>query len=228
MKNASGDAASRFPALINLLASEFPSGNMPVALEGSDLHHALASLNCALPAFLRTLLVADGTVTMAIEAFYAERIEVKTIRQSLEVLPAPFPMLSVADPENVLYREVILRGCESGQVYASAYSLIRESVIAKNLYHELVAKRVGIGTLLRNTAKGSYREILKMRAGGVHGASLKRQDQLILDNSDFGRRDEDGVGSELVSRTYRVFLDGVPGILITEVFPVSPFSNGLA
>ena len=223
MKNASADAASRFPALIKLLASEFPSGNMPVALEGSELHRALENLNCVLPAFLRTLLVADGTVTMAIEAYYGERIEVKTISQSLEILPAPFPMLSVTDAENVLYREVILRGCESGQVYASAYSLIRESVIATNLYHELVAKRVGIGTLLRNTAKGSYREILKMRTGGIHGASRKSLDRLILDNSDYGSRDEDGAGSELVSRTYRVFLDGVPGILITEVFPVSPY-----
>lgn len=211
MKNSSVDDVGRFPTLIELLAHEFPTGNMPVALEGDDLHHELQSLDCVLPAFLRTLLVADGTVTMAIEAFYAESVEVKTINQSLEVLPRPFPMLSVAGAENVLYREVILRGRESGRVYASAYSLIRESVIATSLYHELVAQRVGIGTLLRNTAKGSYREILNMRAGGIHGASRKNMDQLILTNS------------ELVSRTYRVFLDGVPGILITEVFPVSPY-----
>ena len=211
MKNSSVDDTSRFPALIKLLAIELPAGNTLLALEGVDLHHALQNLNCVLPAFLRTLLVADGTVTMAIEAYYAESVEVKTINQSLEILRGPFPMLSVADSENVLYREVILRGCESGRVYASAYSLIRESVIATSLYHELVAQRVGIGTLLRNTAKGSYREILNMRSGGIHGASRKNLDQLISTNS------------ELVSRTYRVFLDGVPGILITEVFPIAPY-----
>ena len=197
MSTETSKSNERYQQLIELLAKEFSVKALPRPLEGGELHLALKRLNVELPPFLRTLLVADGTVTMAIEAFYAEEVEVKTTTQSLEVLPVPLPMFSCDKGEEVLYREVALRGQRSTRVYASAYSLIRKSVVAEELYDELISERVGIGTLLRNTAKGSYREILSIRAGGF--------------------------GDGFVSRTYCVYLDAKPGILITETFPIEPY-----
>jgi len=161
-----------------------------------------------LPPFLRTLLVADGTVTMALEAFYDEPVDVVTMNQSSEALATSLPALVIEQGEEVLYREVILRGRQSDCVYASAYSLIRKAAVGQSLYQALVEERVGIGTLLRNTAKGSYREILKLRVGGL-GDDL-----------------EIGAGELMVNRTYCVYLDSAPGILITEVFPVSRYMSG--
>jgi len=219
VNNDSVDAGNRFLALINLLVGEVPPGSQAVALEGPGLHAALQGLDRELPPFLRTLLVADGTVTMAIEAYYGESIEVRTINQLAMSLPEAMPMLGVEAATDILYREVILQGSDSGRVYACAYSMIRRSVIADSLYRELVAERVGIGTLLRNTAKGSYREILSIRQGGIADVG----DQLITDVSHSDEDLDNSIEKGLVSRTYCVYLDSKPGILITEVFPVSPY-----
>jgi len=201
-------ADARFYALVRLLASDSADGILPAGLEGNDLHLARERLGIDLPPFLRTLLVADGTVTMALEAYYDEPVDVVTMNQSFEELATSLPALAIEQGEEVLYREVILRGRQSDCVYASAYSLIRKAAVGQSLYQALVEERVGIGTLLRNTAKGSYREILKLRVGGL-GDDL-----------------EIGTGELMVNRTYCVYLDSAPGILITEVFPVSRYSLG--
>ena len=201
-------ADARFYALVRLLASDSADGILPAGLEGNELHLARERLGLDLPPFLRTLLVADGTVTMALEAYYDEPVDEVTMNQSFEELATSLPALAIEQGEEVLYREVILRGRQSGCVYASAYSLIRKAAVGQSLYQALVEERVGIGTLLRNTAKGSYREILKLRVGGL-GDDL-----------------EIGTGELMVNRTYCVYLDSAPGILITEVFPVSRYSLG--
>ncbi len=219
MINDASSVDRRFGALVRLLAIDSAEGAGSAALEGHDLHLALKGLAFDIPAFLRTLLVADGTVTMAIEAYYAEPVEVVTINQSLAKLPASLPSLHSEKGEEVLYREVMLRGCQSARVYASAYSLIRKAAVGEVLYKELVAERVGIGTLLRNTAKGSYREILKLRSGGLDGELVDGDDQLF-DNAAVVHENLD---HRIVNRTYCVYLDSNPGILITEVFPVSPY-----
>ncbi len=200
MKTSPTSANARFSALVRLLADD---GIESTGLEGTHLHLALSALALDLPAFLRTLLVADGTVTMAIEAYYAEPVDVITISQSLEELQVALPTFVSEQGEQVLYREVMLQGRQSNRRYATAYSLIRKSAVGQRLYQALVDEQVGIGTLLRNTAKGSYREILKLRTGGLDVEG--DQDQLR------------------VNRTYCVYLDAAPGILITEVFPVSPY-----
>ena len=208
MTTRSTSADARFNALVRLLASDSADRISAAGLEGNDLHLARKQLGVDLPPFLRTLLVADGTVTMALEAFYDEPVDVVTMNQSSEALATSLPALVIEQGEEVLYREVILRGRQSDCVYASAYSLIRKAAVGQSLYQALVEERVGIGTLLRNTAKGSYREILKLRLGGL-GDDL-----------------EIGAGELMVNRTYCVYLDSAPGILITEVFPVSRYMSG--
>ena len=95
-------ADARFYALVRLLASDSADGILPAGLEGNDLHLARERLGIDLPPFLRTLLVADGTVTMALEAYYDEPVDVVTMNQSFEELATSLPALAIEQGEEVL------------------------------------------------------------------------------------------------------------------------------
>ena len=75
-------------------------------------------------------------------------------------------------------------------MYAQASSVLNPSALKPELFAALIKEDVGMGDVLRNSARGSYREILDVRA---------------LDD-------------ERMARTYTVVLDSNPAILITEVF----------
>ncbi len=199
MNYAFSNFDKRLSNLVELHALESAgSVNDTEHLEGESLQQAVTLLNQPLLApFLKTLLVTDGTVTMAIQAYYGEPIEVKTLAQSLVKSPGPIKPLKLSAEDEILYREVTLTGAASGRRYASAYSIIKKAVVPEPMFDDLVSQRAGIGTLLRNTARGSYRDILKIRSGGL------------------------GDPQPCVNRTYCVYLDAQPAILITEVFPLN-------
>ena len=151
-----------------------------------------------LPPFLRSLLVADGTVTLALEAYFGETIRIVTLRQGAVRLSSSLSVLCMPQGATGYFREVELRGESTGEVYAHASSILNKRAIPGSLFDALVDERVGIGVILRNSAKGSFREVLRVATGGLM--------------TDFD-----------VNRTYRVSLGGVPSILITEEFPISIF-----
>lgn len=150
----------------------------------------------ALPPFLRTLLVTDGTVTKHLEAFFWEQVEVENLGQAETALDREMPWLEMRAGDAVLQRRVQLRGTESGRIYAHAESLIRLSSLPERLRTDLLDGRIGIGELLREKGLETYREIL-----------------------DVGKR-----GEERVYRTYRIVINQHPAILITEEFPCAAYS----
>lgn len=143
-----------------------------------------------LPPFLRTLLVADGTVTKSLEAYFWEPVDVVALAQAPRVLSAAVPALELAAQAEVLERRVQLVGAESQRRYAEAHSLIRLDGLPDGLRAELLAGRIGIGELLRECGLETYREIL-----------------------DVGCQDDS------VYRTYRIVIQHRPAMLITETFP---------
>lgn len=145
----------------------------------------------ALPPFLRTLLVTDGTVTKHLEAYFWEQVEVENLGQAETVLEREVPWLEMRAGDAVLQRRVRLHGAESGRVYAHAESLIRLASLPDRLRADLLEGRIGIGELLREKGLETYREIL-----------------------DVGKR-----GDDRVYRTYRIVINHHPAILITEEFP---------
>ena len=145
----------------------------------------------ALPPFLRTLLVTDGTVTKHLEAFFWEQVEVENLGQSETRLERDVDWLEMHAGEAVLHRHVRLHGADSGRVYAHAESLIRLDSLPDKLRADLLQGRIGIGELLREKGLETYREIL-----------------------DVGKLDD-----ERVYRTYRIVINHHPAILITEEFP---------
>lgn len=143
-----------------------------------------------LPPFLKALLVADGTVTLLLSAYFSEAIGIKTHNQMSLTMPSPLPQLGLHTGSEVFYREVELYGVDSHRSYATAISLINPKALNPALFEQLIDEHVGMGEVLRNSARGSYREVLEVQ-----------------------QKDDDEA-----SRTYTVFLESHPAILITERF----------
>ncbi|NEX19188.1 DUF98 domain-containing protein [Thiorhodococcus mannitoliphagus] len=150
-----------------------------------------------LPAFLRALLVTDGTVTKILEAYFWEPVAVDTVEQRFEAAQQPVSWISVEAGDCCLIRDARLRGTDSGKTFAEAFSLIRTELIPPEFRQRLIDREIGIGVLIRDSGLESYREVL-----------------------DVGL-DQTANGETAVFRTYRIIIDGRPVILITEYFPLS-------
>lgn len=160
-----------------------------------------------LPPFLRALLVTDGTVTKILEAYFWEPVEVQTREQDFVEAERPIDWIQVAAGDRVLVRRAQLRGSDSGQVYADAFSIIRTPLIPASFRQRLIDREIGIGVLIRDSGLESYREVLEV---GVEA------DQTNGDAAD--------CDSDLIFRTYRIFIDREPVILITESFPLTLYA----
>ncbi len=160
----------------------------------------------ALPPFLRTLLVTDGTVTKSLEAYFWEPVTVRPIRHAIAPLTAPEPGLAAAPGASVLHREVCLSGRESGRCYACARSVLALDELAPRLRAGVVEGRIGIGELLREQGVETYREIfdlLWLPDGAPRDALLA------------------GLAGDVVARAYRIRVGGSPAIVVREFFPLA-------
>lgn len=154
-----------------------------------DATSFIASLTEMKP-FLRALLVADGTVTLLLRAYFDEEILVETTGQSSFVLEFALPHLGLEQGDDAFFRQVKLIGRKTGHTYAQASSVLNPAALKPELFAALIKEDVGMGEVLRNSARGSYREIFDVRT----------------------------VDDSRMARTYAVLLDANPAILITETF----------
>lgn len=163
-----------------------------VNVAGSDVSIAMQGL----PPILRTLLVTDGTVTKLLEAYFWEPVEVVTQKLEVVHLAHSLPWLCAARTEEVLLRDVQLRGAHSGRCYATAFSVVRLAVFEPQLVQALRQGEIGLGVLIRDSGLESYRELLELTAlpSTVPNGSYELQ------------------------RCYRIIASGTPAILISECF----------
>ncbi|MFL0810135.1 MAG: chorismate pyruvate-lyase family protein [Agarilytica sp.] len=151
-----------------------------------------------LPAFLRVLITTDGTVTSSLEAYFWEPVTVETKRQVPLVLAQAEPAINAAAGDEVLLRQVQLRGQYSNTVFVEARSLIRMDLLPENIRADLKKQKLGIGELLRDCELETYREILEVG------------------------KDEQ---CHHVWRKYRIVMEHRPFIQITESFPLNAFQT---
>jgi chorismate-pyruvate lyase len=156
-----------------------------------------------LPPFLRALLVTDGTVTKILEAYFWEPVAVDTLAQDLMTAERDIPWVEVGAGDQVLIRQAQLRGADSGKVYATAFSVICIERIPALFRQRLIDREIGIGVLIRDSGLESYREVMEVGAAEA-GTQVTGEDQVF--------------------RTYRIIIDGVPVILITETFPLALYA----
>lgn len=162
----------------------------------------------SLPAFLRLLLVSDGTVTKSMEAFFWEPVSVE--KQLLKRISAELaiPSLGVAPGDDLLISEVKIKGQNSQNIYENATSVVRLNSVPQSFRDQLINQGVGLGILIRRQRLETYREILEIHA-----------DKQSARN--FGiELDED---IKVIVRTYRIMMQGKPAMMIRESFALQCF-----
>lgn len=164
----------------------------------------------ALPPILRVLLVTDGTVTKTLESYFWEPVDVISQGQQQAALKEDCEFLGIDAGASVLDRQVRLVGRQSADVYAYANSYIILQLLPENLQADLLAGKIGIGELLRETELETYRELVNM---GRQTSSARQQNSAV------------DYSGELIFRTYRIVINKKPAILVTEKFPYRLYAS---
>lgn len=170
----------------------------------------LKKINLArLTPFQRGLLVTDGTVTRLIEAYTFLPVEVVLLQQAKHILDTEHIWLKIPAGEEVISRQVILQTHSqeepSPTIHTYADSLIVPQRLPQSLLSELASDKQGLGGLLRHSGLETRRELLWCG-----------METLI----DLPPVIEDLDGETFISRTYRVFANQEPLMLINEKFPL--------
>ena len=153
----------------------------------------------------RALLVIDGTVTRYLEAFSGEKIEIELISQIPYTVDSDHRWLDVRKGAELINREVILKGVVSGKVYAYASSQLNLELLSSSIDEFEKLSTVGIGRMLLSGRIEQYRELLWYGAvsSDNYPANIQFDDSLCC-----------------LVRTYRIYIQKVPAMMITEYFPV--------
>lgn len=158
-----------------------------------------------IPSFLRTLLVTDGTVTKSLEAWFWEKVKIEPMSNQIEVLDDIVQGLEVDSGDKILRREVVLKGVTSSTIYATARSNVSLKYLPDEISEALEKGEIGIGELLREKGVETYRDIFNIN----YFSSLSKKDSLLSI-----------LKADVLSRSYRIRVNGYPAIIVTEFFPI--------
>ncbi len=150
------------------------------------------------PNFLRALLVADGTVTKLIEAYFQENLQVVLHQQqaiSRQLAPAGLHVLPSAQ---YLHRNISLLGERSSLVYLTAESWIDLNQFDDQAQQAFLAAKIGIGEILQQFMLATYRKITQVFSGEENQQTF-------------------------IGRTYVIYVAQKPAIQITEKFPLKVY-----
>lgn len=181
-------------------------------IEGGIVHnrHQNAMDMEALPPFLRTLLVTDGTVTKSLEAFFWENIRVDMRMQEQCLLTQDLPFIHAKTGDHALKREVVLAGVKTNDIYAYATSYLVTGLLEDNVKKQMLEGKIGIGELLREIGLETYREIVDFGREVFNEGTNENGDPKYV---------------EAIYRTYVINIGGHPAIQITERFPIRLFQK---
>lgn len=159
--------------------------------------------------FQRALIVTDGTVTRLIEAYTLAPVEVVLLHQAEQTLCTEHIWLELPSGTPVIARQVVLQtpsiGNETPKTQAYATSLIVPQHLPKGILDGLESDPSGLGGILQNSGLETRRELL-----WCCFETARDLPEAIAHLE----------GAPLLSRTYRVFANKKPILLITEKFPL--------
>ncbi|MFP4103617.1 chorismate--pyruvate lyase family protein [Coleofasciculus sp.] len=165
-----------------------------------------------LSTFQRILLTTDGTLTDILEAYLFEQIQVVKISQNLIPIPKSLPIMELAEGTEVIDRRILLQGRISRKNFIYAESILVPERLDDNFRHELFKTKTPIGKIWLEQKVETFKEILDSATEPAQGLA----EYFNIEASD-----------KLLSRTYRVFTNGKPVMMITEKFPESYFLNSV-
>lgn len=160
--------------------------------------------------FQRILLTTDGTLTEILEAYLLEKIQLVKLSEELVKITEPIPALDLDIGEQIIERKVLLRGKISLNNFIYAESIIVPERLDYKFKFRLTESQEPIGRLWLEHKLETFKEIID--------SSVETAEDLF---NYFNIAKED----KILSRTYRVFSNKKPIILITEKFPESYFTD---
>lgn len=161
-----------------------------------------------LSTFQRILLTTDGTVTEILEAYLFEKIHVVKLSQGPVTLKDGIKNMNLRKGSKVIERKILLQGKVSRKNFIFARSILVPDRLDNRIQEQLEKSRKPIGQLWLEHKVETFREIID---SGKEPAD---------DLAEYFHIDED---DSLLSRTYRVFSNKKPIIIITEKFPEKYF-----
>jgi len=163
-----------------------------------------------LSSFQRILLTTDGTVTEILEAHLWEAMRIVKLYQDCIETDASVPYLDIGPHAPVLVRKIILRGESSERNYIYAGSIIALDRLDDRIRLGLIETQKPVGQLMLEARLETFREILSC----CYEPAEEIGECLGLSPD-----------ARLISRTYRVFANRQPFMLITEKFPETAFRD---
>ena len=188
----------------------------PAYLQLSDTkhdYHVLGELILEeLSPLQRILLIADGTLTKLLEISLDERMQIIKLLEEVFPVSSPIEELELEAGQAIVERKILLQGKLSRRNWLYANSIIVLNRLEKDFQDKLLNSHEPIGKLWIAHKIETYKEIITARRepAGDLGVHFQIDPQQIL-----------------LSRTYRVFCQRAPVMMITEKFPEYYFKGEL-
>ncbi|MBD2603570.1 DUF98 domain-containing protein [Scytonema hofmannii FACHB-248] len=157
----------------------------------------------------RIILITDGTLTDILEAYLLEHIQVLKISEKVEVTTQEIPILELEQGSEIINRKIFLQGENSRKNLLYAESKIVLGRLDKDFKNGLLKSKTPIGHLWFQFRLETFKEIIESGKEPANELSAYFIDTEPKD--------------QLLFRTYRVFSNRKPIMMITEKFPQSYF-----
>ena len=180
-----------------------------------DLHNSLTRSHIdpsALSPFQRILLTTDGTLTDILEAYLFEPIQIVKLSERLVQGVDNIIPLDLNAGSDVIERKILLRGKISSKNFIYAESIIVTERLSEEFKNSLMNSQIPLGRLWVSHKLETFKEI-------VDSGKEVANDLAYY----FGVEKTD----KLLSRTYRLFNNRKPIMIITEKFPESYFLRNI-
>jgi chorismate-pyruvate lyase len=165
-----------------------------------------------LSSFQRILLTTDGTLTEILEAYLFEPIQIIKLSEEIILTIQDIPLLDLKSGSEVIERKVLLQGKISRKNFIYAESLLVHERLEPKFRDELLKSKIPMGRLWLEHKIETFKEI------------IDSSQQLAENLSNYFKiQTED----RMLSRTYRVFSNHQPIMMITEKFPENYFLKDL-
>ena len=161
-----------------------------------------------LSTFQRIILITDGTLTDILEIYLLEKISICKLSEEIINLVETVPALNLKEGVNVIKRKIFLQGKISQKNWIYAESIIVPERLDVLFQEQLLNSEKPIGKLWLEYRVETFKEIIDL------------SQEPAGDLSEYFQINQD---EKLFSRTYRVFSQGQPIMMITEKFPESYF-----
>lgn len=156
----------------------------------------------------RMILITNGTLTDILEVCLLEKMSVIKLSEKTSRIPIKMPILDLNFGSKVIKRKILLQGKISKKNLIYAESIIVPERIDERFKEQLINSEKPIGKLWLEYRVETFKEIIDLSQEVAGGLSKYFQ----IEQED-----------NLFSRSYRVFSQNQPVMMITEKFPESYF-----